>query len=95
MGIEKSDYEKLNAFNLMKEQLAVHIKERLTDEILAEQLAEFENKIRPIIVEKVKNITFECVESFQDYMNMRNEMRMLISIDGVEHEKGFRPKYFK
>lgn len=92
MSYLETDYDKLNAFNMLKEQLVTQIKTELLDSILAEEVKRFENTIKPVLVEK---ITFDYIDSYQEAMSMRNEMRIIISTDGNQTTKTSPPKYLK
>ena len=80
MGTENS----LNAINLLRRELERNLRPVLVDKIISNMVAEFTEKIKPIVVKEVKKVSLASLEQFSDIMKMRDELRLVIKI--VEDE---------
>lgn len=76
--------KKLNAINLIQEGLEREVKKTLTESVVKKQLEEFEAKLREQIKPLINEITFKKIERLEDYMLMRDELRVLISWNDEE-----------
>lgn len=51
-----------NFISILKEELEREVKKTLIDELISEELAAYEEKIRPVIERKVKEVCFSKIE---------------------------------
>lgn len=61
------------------EKIEEEVKQQLTEELIAEQVAVYEKQLRTIVVEKVDKLTFDTIEHAQDVLSLRDEIRVHIS----------------
>lgn len=76
MGI--AEYDKLNAIELMKDGLELHVKDKVINDIVSKHVLEFEKSIRQEIESLVNSISFESIMTIKDNMNLRDELRLSI-----------------
>ena len=73
------DYVKEHNFiEAIKRDLERAIKESVTEDLVKQQLAEFEEKIRPVIRERVNQLTFDGIYKMNDVMNLRDELQLYL-----------------
>ena len=77
MALADNEIQKEHNFiEAIKRDLERAIKETLLEDLVNEQLAEFEEKIRPVIRERVDQLTFDGVHKMNDFMQLRDELTL-------------------
>ena len=69
----------LNAVELIKVSLQKHVKKRLTEELVRDELKRYEENVRPIIEKTVAGLCFDHIDSFRNHMEFRDEYRIWLS----------------
>ena len=75
--------DEYNMILMLNRGLGDAIKTVVEDDIVKQQLKEFEAKLRPIVKEEVEKLTFESIDKaygdLEGMMTLRNELRVYIS----------------
>ena len=83
-----ADGRQLDFVSMAKEQLTQYIKEDLIDDLVKNELIDYENKIRPIIESEIEKVTLKGISNFRDMLEMRDEYRVYMKWD--ENDKILR-----
>lgn len=78
----------LNMVELLRAGLEKEVKHAITEEIVKEQLEQFEASIRQRIKPVVNSISFKGIESIKDAMRLREELHVYLHYsDEVKEQK--------
>ena len=76
----------LNMIEILKAGLEKEVKKHILESLVKEHVKSFEADFRDKLIPMIDRITFEGIESIRDHMKIRDELRVLISVDGVINE---------
>lgn len=75
----------LNALNLMEEALKGEIRRAVADRITDDLVAEFREKVEPIVRQQAERVTLNGITRFKDLSRLRDELRVYLKWnDGVK-----------
>jgi hypothetical protein len=81
--MNKKWQDEYNMILMLNRGLGDAIKTVVEDDIVKQQLKEFEAKLRPIVKEEVEKLTFESIDKaygdLEGMLTLRNELRVYIS----------------
>lgn len=83
MSLNRTDLPPLASDNYLLEfgkNLEVNMRATLLNYIMAEALAEYAERIRPVILAEVEKVTIAKVEQWRDFMHMRNQLEILVKV---------------
>lgn len=78
-----------NFMEAIKRDLERSIKDAVLNDLMKQQLAEYEEKIRPIIREHVEKLTFDGIYKMNDMMHLRDELQLYLHWNDEEKMKKF------
>lgn len=70
--------QEINALEILKKELQRAIKEEITNRIIEEEIKQFKEKITPKIEEYVGLLTFDHIENFKNYMDLKTEFHVFL-----------------
>lgn len=76
-----AQYNDLNMLTLLKKGLAVEVKKAVTEELVKEEMASYEVRLRAKIKPLIERISFKGIESIRDAMKMRDEVHVFLQWD--------------
>jgi|25_taG_2_1085351.scaffolds.fasta_scaffold00147_2 hypothetical protein len=68
----------LNALNLMEDALRREIQQVLVDRITDDLVAEFREKVEPIVRQQAERVTLHGITRFKDLAKLRDELRVYL-----------------
>lgn len=81
-------YQKENNFiEIVKRDLEGAIKETVIEDIIKQQLIEFEEKIRPLVKAQVAELSFKGMAKVREHMALRDEFVLYLEWNGNEKQK--------
>ena len=79
MALSNEEHQKTyNLIEAAKRDLERAVKDALIDNLVKEQMNEFEQKIVPTIRERVEKISFDGIAQMHDIMNLRDELSLYL-----------------
>ncbi len=71
----------LNALSLMEEALKGEIRRAIADRITDDLVAEFREKVEPIVRQQAERVTLSGITRFKDMVRLRDELRVYLKWD--------------
>ena len=73
--------DKLNAINMIRDGLRAQIQPLVYDSLMDEAVAAYRKELELIIKPVVERVSLECVETYSDALNLRDELRVVIRVE--------------
>ncbi len=72
--------DKLNVIQILKERLEYEVKQTIIQELTRKYMRLFEEELRECLVKKLEQVSFDKIESFKDYSDLREEFNVHITV---------------
>jgi len=73
-----------NMVRVLKERMGDEVKKAVTEQLVKDELREYEKKLRDKIKPLVEKISFKGIESMKDAMRMREELHVFLHWEGED-----------
>ena len=74
--------DKLSSFNILKAGIERSVKSELLKRIIDEQVEQLIKRLEIELTPIIQAVTFDHIENFTDFRQFRDEVRVMISVDG-------------
>ena len=67
-----------NMIEVLRQRLEIEVKKKITEELVSQELARYEKRLRTTIKDTVDKVTFDGIESMRDMLQARDELHVYL-----------------